>query len=420
VAEAFAAEAVMTEAVMAGTLAAEAFAAEAVMAEAVMAGTLAFEAFASKAAMTEPMMAGTLTLGAFAAKAMMIKALMPRFPAVEAVMLEAVPRETLLLGAMLFTVMPGKTLMIELLVGGAGLRLFARLFGGMMLTRVFTASLGEALMAGALLGAIRMMEAMRGAGEDMFADFHGDLFFLGLADDRERGRAIFAGGTHQNLKLPGINDLLIIVELQHIETLQAGRGRRAIGDHPFHDQAEVFGQAELRGEDGRHRGGDDTDKGRRLGRRQRRVLEVARAFSAIRSTISLAPAFRRGAIGMVEMFAMLTVFGLLAIRRTLSFVLAGSAVLILAMPPEPISFARRVSMGGWRRRGCGRGRWRCGRCGRCGRGCRWRGRIGRGFCGRRRFRGCQREDRRGRRRLLVILGDRDRGAHGGSYGQEKF
>jgi hypothetical protein len=202
-----------------------------------------------------------------------------------------------------FTALLGKTLMIGLLMAGA-LRFFTGLCAGVVFTAMLGAGLSQTLMASALLGAIGMMETMPGSGQSMFADFHADLFFLRLADDRKRRRTIFAGGADQDLELLGINDLLIVIELQHVETLEASRSRRTVGQNSFHHQAEAFSQAELGSEDRRHRGGEDTDIGHRFWRRGRRMLEMAGTFGALRSTISLVPATLPAALGMVEMFMM--------------------------------------------------------------------------------------------------------------------
>jgi hypothetical protein len=309
--ETIATEAVVAKAMMARALAVKTVAAKAVVAGAMMARALAVETIAAKAVVAEAMMARALAVETVAAKAVAAEAMMARALTVEtiaakAVMIEAVPREALPFRTAPLAVMPGKPLMIELQT------------------------------AGALPGAVGMMETVHGVREHVFADFHGDLLFLRLADDRKSRRAIFAGRVHQNLKLPGIDDLLIVIELQHIETLEASRGRRAIGQNTFHHQTEAFGQAELRSEDGRHRGGHDADIGRRFWRRERRALELAGAFGAIRSTISPAPAFLPGAIGAAEMFTTfagksgirgaLTVSGIRGVLRALSIVLARRAV----------------------------------------------------------------------------------------------
>jgi hypothetical protein len=371
----------------------KASAAEAVMSEAVMSEAVVVRALAAKTVTAKAMMLGALVVKAFAAEAvmaeaMMTEAMMPRFLAVEAVMMiEAVPREALLLGTVMLTVMPGKALMIELLMAGT-LLVVPLLFGGVVFASMLGARLSVALMARALPGAIGMMGTMHRYCHDVFADFHSDLLFLRLADDREGRRAIFASGAHQDLKLPGIHDLLVVIELQHIVTQEAGRGRRAIGQNTFHHQTEVFGQTELRGEDGGHRGGDDANIGHWFWGRHRRMLEMAGTFGAIRSAVFLVPAFLPGAIGMVEMFMMFAgrsgIRGALTVRGIWG-VLPGRAVRIGAMPP--MSFALRALSGGGRRRSV------------------WRGGGSRGG---RRGRG------RRRWRRWLILGDRQRGAHGGS------
>ena len=373
--EAFAARAVMAEAMMVGTLTTSAFAAKAVMPEAVMATTLAVEAFAAGAVMAEAVVLGALMTGAFAAKAVMAEAFMPRFFAAEAVMmLEPFSREALLVGTVVFTAMPGNGRMLGWRAPGGRAVVFAALsgnalmivnlrsgtlrfvtlrWGGVVLASRPGACLGDARMAGALLGAIGVMGRVRGGSENVFADFHGDLLFFRLADDGERRGAVLAGRMDEDLKLPGINDLLIVIELQHIETLEAGRGCRAIWQNGFHHQTEVFGQAKLRSEDGRHRGGDHANEGHWLWRRERRVLEVAGAFGAAGSAfVSLRP--------LVEfpMFSgtlwVLAVFGPLAVSGVFSVLARGA---VRTMPPDPMSVTRRMLLGALRRR-CGARRCR--------------------------------------------------------------
>ena len=382
--ETFTAGAVMVEAVVMGTLTTRAFAAKAVMPEAVMATTLAVEAFAAGAVMAEAVVLGALMTGAFAAKAVMAEAFMPRFFAAEAVMmLEPFSREALLVGTVVFTAMPGNGRMLGWRAPGGRAVVFAALsgnalmivnlrsgtlrfvtlrWGGMVIASRPGACLGDARMAGALLGAIGVMGRVRGGSENVFADFHGDLLFFRLADDGERRGAVLAGRMDENLKLPGINDLLIVIELQHVETLEAGRGCRAIWQNGFHHQTEVFGQAKLRSEDGRHRGGDHANEGHWLWRRERRVLEVAGAFGAAGSAfVSLRP--------LVEfpMFSgtlwVLAVFGPLAVSGVFSVLARGA---VRTMPPDPMSVTRRMLLGALRRR-CGARRCRrfCGsRCSR--------------------------------------------------------
>jgi len=360
---------------MMGSLTTSAFAAKAVMTEAVMATTLAVEAFAAGAVMAEAVVLGALMTGAFAAKAVMAEAFMPRFFAAEAVMmLEPFSREALLVGTVVFTAMPGNGRMLGWRAPGGRAVVFAALsgnalmivnlrsgtlrfvtlrWGGVVLASGPGACLGEARVAGALLGAIGVMGRVRGGSENVFADFHGDLLFFRLADDGERRGAVLAGRMDENLKLPGINDLLIVIELQHVETLEAGRGCRAIWQNGFHHQTEVFGQAKLRSEDGRHRGGDHANEGHWLWRRERRVLEVAGAFGAAGSAfVSLRP--------LVEfpMFSgtlwVLAVFGPLAVSGVFSVLARGA---VRTMPPDPMSVTRRMLLGALRRR-CGARRCR--------------------------------------------------------------
>jgi hypothetical protein len=222
----FAAEAMMVVAMMFGTLPAKTFPAKAVMVEAMMMMALAFRSLAAEAVMVVAMMFGTLPAKTFAAKAVMAEAAMLPFSALEAVMFETVSRETLLIGAVVFSLVPGKGLMFRM---AGTLRFLTLLSGG-----VSGARLSIALMAGARLRAIGMMGTMHRGSHYVFADFHRDLLLLRLADDREGRRAIFAGHADQNLKLPGIDDLLIVIELQNVETLETGRSRRAVGQNGFH------------------------------------------------------------------------------------------------------------------------------------------------------------------------------------------
>lgn len=331
-------------------------------------------------------------------------------------MLESAAREALLVRVMLgwrarggrravvFAVVSGHALVIGIWMA-RGLRFVALRWRGVVIARLPGACLGEARMTGALLGAIGMMGRVHGC-ENVFADFHGDLLFLRLANDGERRGAVLAGRADENLKLPGVNDLLIVVELQNIETLEAGGGRRAIRQNGFHHQTEVFGQAKLRGEDRRHRGGDNADVGHWLGRRERRVREVAGAFGA-GSAVSLVLAFRPAAIRMMEVFPMFSrTLWVLAVSGLLTVVVRG-ATRFGAMPPNPLPVARRMRLGSWRSRLCSR-RWRSARRRRCGRcWCSRRGRIRGGewrrgrrrCCGFRRF--CDGHRRRGGRRFGV-------------------
>jgi len=291
----------------------------------------------------------------------MTEAFMPRFFAAEAVMmLEPFSREALLVGTVVFTAMPGNGRRPGWRARGGGALWFVALrWGGVVLASRPGACLGEARVAGALLGAIGVMGRVRGGSENVFADFHGDLLFFRLADDGERRGAVLAGRMDENLKLPGINDLLIVIELQHIETLEAGRGCRAIRQNGFHHQTEVFGQSKLRCEDGRHRGGDHANERHRLWRRERRVREVAGAFGAAGSAfMSLKP--------LVEfpMFSgtlwVLAVFGPLAVSGMFSVLARGA---VRAMPPNPMPVTRRVLLGALRRRcGARRSRRFCRRC----------------------------------------------------------
>ena len=100
----------------------------------------------------------------------------------------------------------------------------------------------EAVRAG-MRGIARRVARRPANSACMFADCDRDLLLLGLADDRQRGAAVLARGADEDSKLPNIHDLLIVVELQDIEPLQARRGRRAVRQHRFHDQPEILRQA---------------------------------------------------------------------------------------------------------------------------------------------------------------------------------
>ena len=239
---------------------------------------------------------------------------------------------------------------------------------------------------------------------DMFADFDRDLLLLCLSDNRQRCAAVFARGADQNRELVDIHDLLIIIELQHIEALEASRGRRAVWHHSFDDKAEVFRQAELRCQDRRHGDCDDAKEWRGLwqggmGGRCSWPVSVAGAIGAVRRLgAAILPIFSR----VLEAFAMLSsraAFGMLRGARTLRAI-AGVSLIPRAVAiglrrrawsivfTPAMSAAKRLLIRGRR----GRGVWR----GRRGRLRRWRS-----------------GDRIWGRRLCVLLSDRKSAAKDG-------
>ena len=271
---------------------------KAIAGKAVTIGSTTLEVTASWATLGKLMMIGPVVLRAVLAA--MVKAMM----------LEPIPTK---IGMMVMA------FFAEVLVFGA----FARepLLVATVMPKIISAKAGmiEPLVAGAVFGIAAVVGGTQHIGQHALADLDRDLLFLSFAEERERRAAVFSGGVDEDGQLPRIDDLLIVIELQHIELLESRRGRRAIRQYSIDDQSEIFGQVQLRGHNWWHWRGGDPDVGDGfLGWRLRVLvasgtviagslraipLGMPKVFAPLLSLLSLAVGLSRGACAIRTMSA---------------------------------------------------------------------------------------------------------------------
>ncbi len=96
-----------------------------------------------------------------------------------------------------------------------------------------------------------------------FGQLRGELRFGTFAENGQRDGGAFRVAPDELRELIGFGQDLVVEHLQDVIGLNAGRGRRPIGNDVVHDKAEALGQAELLRDHRRHFRGFHAQKSNR-------------------------------------------------------------------------------------------------------------------------------------------------------------
>jgi len=240
VALAVAVEVMVAEFLAAKALGAKAAAPEVVVVEPMMTEATLFKSAAGEIVMPELTVTKSMLPETAAGKVVMMESMMAKAAAPKSI--ELIPAESMM--AMTFA---PESVMIDAFMREA------LLIESMMAESALTEALmPHGRMAEAAFSLSRMMRGSEQGRNHALGDFHRHLLFLALADHGDRRATILAGGAGEHLELLGIDDLLVIIELQHVELLQAGRGGGAVGQDAIDHQAEALGETQLRSEERGH------------------------------------------------------------------------------------------------------------------------------------------------------------------------